>query len=150
MKKLLLSQLNESIVKGGWHGPSVLDAVKVIDASSALSKPLKDRHSIGEIVQHIVYWIDRVNGVLNGEKHPKMGDPDDWKPIEETVSEWNLIEGKIVGSYERLRESLNSVDWDMMNETVQGTSFTYSWMLFGLVHHCLYHAGQISILKESP
>lgn len=147
MKGLILSHLEESIIKGGWHGPSLIDVVKGIEVSTALSRPLENRHSIWEIVQHVVYWIDRVNDVLKGEEHPPMGDPEDWKPVEGDSSAWDSIEEDIIGAYERLRDTIQETNEGKIRDRLPDTNFTYSWMLFGLVHHNLYHAGQIAIMK---
>lgn len=147
VKELILSQLRESVTDGGWHGPSLLDVVNGVDVSQAMAKPLKDRHTIGEIVQHTVYWMDKVNEVLEGGEHPPIGDPEDWKPVDEGRSEWESVDNWIVNAHKGLIESLHGFEGDLDAE-VPGTSFSYSWMLFGLVNHNLYHAGQIAILKR--
>jgi hypothetical protein len=149
MKELVLSQLKESIFDGGWHGPSLVDVVKGIEVSTALSRPLENRHSIWEIVQHAVYWIDRVNDVLDGKKHPPLGDPEDWKSIVGNSSTWDSIEEDITRAYERLRNTLHETNEKKINDKLPDADFTYSWMLFGLVHHNLYHAGQIAIMKQN-
>jgi hypothetical protein len=148
MKELVLTQLKESIFDGGWHGPSLVDVIRGIDVVTALSRPLEDRHSIWEIVQHVIYWIDRVNDVLNGLEHPPMGDPEDWRPVMGESGTWDCIEKEIVETYERLMNSLLGKEEEMLDEKVPNTDFTYLWMLFGLIHHNLYHAGQIALLKQ--
>jgi len=148
MKELVLTQLKESIFDGGWHGPSLVDVIRGIDVVKALSRPLENRHSIWEIVQHVIYWIDRVNDVLNGLKHPPMGDPEDWKPVSGESSTWDCIDKEIVEAYEHLMNSLLQKEEEMLGEKVPNTDFTYLWMLFGLIHHNLYHYGQIALLKQ--
>lgn len=148
MKELVLTQLKESIFDGGWHGPSLVDVIRGIDAVTALSRPLEDRHSIWEIVQHVIYWIGRVDDVLNGLEHPPMGDPEDWKPVSGESATWDCIEEEIVEAYERLMNSLLLKEEEMLGESVPNADFTYLWMLFGLIHHNLYHAGQIALLKQ--
>jgi len=106
MKELVLSQLKDSILDGGWHGPSVVDVIRGIDVVTALSKPLENRHSTWEIVQHVIYWIDRVNDVLNGLEHPPMGDPEDWKTVSGESTNWDCIEKEIIETYERLMKTL--------------------------------------------
>ena len=147
MKELVLTQLKESIFDGGWHGPSLVDVIRGIDAATASSRPLEDRHSIWEIVQHVIYWIGRVDDVLNGMGHPPMGDPEDWRPVSEESGTWDRIEREIFEAYERLVSSLQGKEEEMLCEKVPGNDFTYLWMLFGLAHHNLYHAGQIALLK---
>jgi len=148
MKELVLSQLKDSILDGGWHGPSVVDVIRGIDVVTALSKPLENRHSTWEIVQHVIYWIDRVNDVLNGLEHPPMGDPEDWKTVSGESTNWDCIEKEIIETYERLMNSLLQKKEELLGEKVPNTDFTYSRMLFGLIHHNLYHAGQIALLKQ--
>lgn len=37
---------------------------------------------------------------------------------------------------------------DRLEETVPGKKFNWYVMLHGLVHHDIYHSGQISLLKQ--
>ena len=42
------------------------------------------------------------------------------------------------------------VSWtnEGLAKTVPGSNFTFKQMLHGLIHHNLYHTGQINILKK--
>ncbi len=77
-----------------------------------------------------------------------MGDPEDWKPVSGESANWDCIEKEIIETYERLMNSLLQKKEELLGEKVPNTDFTYSRMLFGLIHHNLYHAGQIALLKK--
>ena len=48
-----------------------------------------------------------------------------------------------------LADALEAWTDDDLGRTVPGSNFTFKQMLHGLMHHNLYHAGQINILKKA-
>ncbi|HKI45763.1 MAG TPA: DinB family protein [Balneolales bacterium] len=44
-----------------WHGPSLRELLDGLSVEQALAHPLKGRHSIWEIVNHITVWHNAVN-----------------------------------------------------------------------------------------
>ena len=49
----LEEQLRLAVEGEAWHGPSVLEAVAGVSAEQASSHPIRDAHSIWELVLHI-------------------------------------------------------------------------------------------------
>ncbi|UCH57356.1 MAG: DinB family protein [Candidatus Bathyarchaeota archaeon] len=145
--ELIVRLLNSTFNGRAWHGPSLMDALKGVDETHARVRPFEGRHTIWEIVDHCAFWMRVVQGVLMGEEHPKSGEElDDWPPMKE--------EGSWFGSVEELVESQRSLvevihDYSRpLDKNVSGTGVTYLELLHGIIHHNLYHAGQIGILKR--
>ena len=48
-----------------------------------------------------------------------------------------------------LAEGLEALTDEDLARTVPGSNFTFKQMIHGTIHHNLYHAGQINILKKT-
>ncbi len=56
----LADQIRRAFAGDAWHGDSVLELLKGVDAETAASHPIKGAHSIWELVLHIAAWDDAV------------------------------------------------------------------------------------------
>ncbi len=62
-----------SVYRGpAWHGPSISENLKGIEAAQAASHPIPGAHSIWEIVHHVIAWEREVVQVLGGKPHVTM------------------------------------------------------------------------------
>jgi hypothetical protein len=65
-------------MNSSWHGPSLLKLTKDLDYEEAISRPIPHRHNIWEIIEHVSFWLDMVGQVMEGRRHPEIGELDDW------------------------------------------------------------------------
>ncbi len=63
----LADQLRRAFEGNAWHGDSLLELLAGVDAKTAAAKPIKDAHSIWELVLHIAAWDDAVRRRTAGE-----------------------------------------------------------------------------------
>lgn len=86
MKKMerIADQLQRAFKGDAWHGPSVMEILKGINAAQASSKPLASAHSIWEIVLHLSAWEDFVRRRLEGERIVGPSPQEDWPPLRES------------------------------------------------------------------
>src|SRR4029079_4521472 len=68
----LADQLERGFRRGGWHGPSLAEALDGVDAATAAARPLGEAHSIGEIAGHVAFWIDAARRPMHGEETVKV------------------------------------------------------------------------------
>jgi len=69
----IADQLRRAFYGAAWHGPTVLELLEDVDVAVAAAKPLKDVHSIWELLLHIEAW-DRAGIVrLGGKKCQPAG-----------------------------------------------------------------------------
>src|SRR5215467_3436028 len=52
----IADQLRRAFYGSAWHGPSVLELLKGVNAEMAAARPMADVHSIWELVLHIEAW----------------------------------------------------------------------------------------------
>ncbi len=145
----IVDQLQKAIGGRAWHGPPLMPLLSDVDAQQAVARPLKERHTIWELVLHINAWRDKVRRVLGGEEMESLPEEEDWPPVDDTSEEaWEKTVEELKRVHEVLIEAVSGFSEDRLDETVPGASYTFYNMLHGLVQHDLYHAGQIAILKK--
>ena len=81
----ILDQLKRAFEANAWHGPSVSEVLNGITADQAHARPLRNAHSIWELVRHIAVWEDVGRRRLSGDRAPiEISSPQDWPPPEDT------------------------------------------------------------------
>ncbi len=136
----------QGITRGNpWHGPSLAEIVADISAEEAAAKPLPGVHSIRELVLHIAGWQEvfflRLQGRLASE--PPDGD------FPEGPADWHASLAALEDSNRQLLSLLSGLSDASLDAVVAGKEYTVGFMLHGLVAHCVYHSGQISLLKKA-
>jgi uncharacterized damage-inducible protein DinB len=153
----ILGQLIQQAYQGepgrngvAWHGPSLLKLLDGVTAEMAAQKPVGHFHSIWELVLHIAQWDDICCRRLTGENiSTTTGDPEDW-PTVEAVSEqaWSETLERLKGSQAALLEAVAALAPEQLLETVPGWGWSKYLMVHGTLHHDLYHAGQIALIRK--
>jgi hypothetical protein len=81
----ILDQLKRAYEAKAWHGPSVKEVLDGVTAEQAHARPLRDGHSIYELVRHIAVWEDVGRRRLQGDPaEVPISSPEDWPPPEDT------------------------------------------------------------------
>ena len=147
----ILDQLKRAYEGNAWHGPSVREALAGVTASQAHARPLANAHSIWELVHHIAVWEGAARRRLEGDRAPiDISSTEDWPPADDpSEAAWEQAKAALDRGHEALREANTRVDESRLNEPVlEGMSTVYV-TLHGVIHHDLYHAGQIAMLKKA-
>jgi len=122
-----------------------------VNAATAAAKPIKDAHSIWELLLHIAAWDDAVRRRTGGiavtvtdeENFPAVNDVSEaaWRQAVESVKQTHNELIKAVAAFPDSR----------LQEQVPGKTqnyYNFYYMFSGIVQHELYHAGQIALLKK--
>ncbi len=149
----LADQIRRAFEGNAWHGDSVLELLEGVDAVTAAARPIKNAHSIWELVLHIATWDDvvrrRIGGTAvmptDGENFPHVKDPSEpaWR---ETLGNAKKVHHDLVWAVAAFPDS-------RLGERVPGKTqdyYDFFYMFSGIVQHELYHAGQIALLKKFP
>jgi uncharacterized damage-inducible protein DinB len=139
-----------------WHGPSLMDALADVTAVMAASHPVIAGHSIWEIVLHITGWRGEVVRRLGGgaAATPQEGD---WPKVPDATEEnWQRALAALDASHRAVIDAVNALADSRLETPVvdyrdraMGTGLSYAVTLHGLIHHDVYHTGQISLLKRA-
>jgi uncharacterized damage-inducible protein DinB len=147
----ILDQLKRAYEGNAWHGPSVREALDGITAAQAHARPLQNAHSIWELVHHIVVWESVGRRRLEGDRAAvDISSPEDWPPADDlSEAAWEQAKAALDRGHEALRKAISGLDESRLDEPIlEGLSTAYV-TLHGVIHHDLYHAGQIAMLKKA-
>jgi uncharacterized damage-inducible protein DinB len=147
----LADQIRRAFEGNAWHGDSLLELLAGVNAATAAAKPIKDAHSIWELLLHIAAWDDAVRRRTGGtavtvtdeENFPAVNDVSEaaWRQAVESAKQIHNELIKAVAAFPDSR----------LQEQVPGKTqnyYNFYYMFSGIVQHELYHAGQIALLKK--
>lgn len=141
--------LNSAFHGGAWHGPSVLELIKGITAKEAAFK-VGNVHTIAELIYHITSWRIFVYKRLQGDDTYNIeDDKKNWGNLDKIDQfELETLMMEMTLSHDELIKELESKSDDFLDSTVPGSEYTYYTLIHGIIHHDLYHAGQIAIIRK--
>ena len=143
-KESIIKLLDRTFNKGAWHGPSVMEVLDDVTQEVAMHR-LKNSHSIIALVGHMTTWrtfvVDKLQGV-----HYEVDDSRNF-PV---ATNWLSALADLRSSQEQLVDAIRNSDELQWGELVPHGSYKYTFLtlLHGIIHHDLYHIGQISLIKK--
>jgi hypothetical protein len=141
----LTSLLKRTFDKGAWHGPSVKEVLKDITPELA-ERRLASTHSISELVAHMISWrlytISRLEGNNGFTVSDDMNFP--------KGKNWTQLLGELEETQVKLLEAVDKFPIYKLNELVPVSeqNYTFYTLINGIIHHDVYHAGQIMLIKK--
>jgi uncharacterized damage-inducible protein DinB len=148
----LADQIRRAFEGGAWHGDSVLELLANVDAGTAAARPIKNAHTIWELVLHINAWDDAVFRRTGGTA-VALSDKENFPPVTETSSaSWRKAVEHLKRTHEDLVKAVAAFPDARLQEQVPGKTqsyYNFYYMFSGIVQHELYHAGQIALLKKA-
>jgi uncharacterized damage-inducible protein DinB len=143
--KHLIKMLQHTYEKNAWHGPAVKEVLENVTEADA-RKRFPNSRSIIELVAHMAAWRIFVVKKLQGNIEYKVTDEMNF-PI---PAEWSKVVEELEASQARLLEALKGFDSSKLYDPVPHGSYNYNFytLLHGIIHHDLYHTGQIALIKK--
>jgi uncharacterized damage-inducible protein DinB len=146
----IADQLQRAFEGNAWHGPSVREVLKGVNAEQAARYPVPGGHSIWEIVLHIAVWESIVCRRLAGEVIVEISDEEDWRrPPDTGKVAWKGTQEELLNGHQQLQEAVAGLSDAQLQEAVSGKDYSVYFLLHGIIQHDLYHAGQIALLKKA-
>ena len=151
-----IAELSSSVLEGQpWHASSVAGVLRGITADEARVRPLKDCHTIIELVLHMTSWAEEVRARLDGKPAgtPETGN---W-PSAARVAATNWADARkgLLAAYRGLEDTLRRQTDAKLDRPVDdprtssGLGDTAYATAHGIIHHAVYHVGQIAMLKKA-
>jgi uncharacterized damage-inducible protein DinB len=148
----LADQIRRAFDGDAWHGDSVLELLDGVNAKMAAAHPIKNAHSIWELVLHITAWdgavLKRTGGTavqLTGERN--------FPPVKDASERaWREAIEHATHTHSELVQAVAAFPDSRLHEQVPGKTesyYNFFYMFSGIVQHELYHAGQIALLKKA-
>lgn len=146
--KFLRDQIETTFKGDSWHGPSLLSTLTDIDHVEAMRRPLGERHTIWELTDHTSFWMEKVWKSARDHTSLNPKKEKDWPEMGSTEEEWKQSVKRLEAAVNMSLDALAGWSSEDLEETVPGEKYNFRQMFHGMLHHNLYHAGQISILKK--
>ena len=137
--------LQRTFEKNAWHGPAVMEVLDGITPEQSQFK-FPNTHSIAELVAHMTAWRIFVLKKIEDNLEYTVATDANFPSVD-----WTTALEELANSQRDLLASLEGFDPARLHEIVPHDSYTYTtfyMLLHGLIHHDLYHAGQIAIMKK--
>jgi uncharacterized damage-inducible protein DinB len=147
----LADQIRRAFEGNAWHGDSLLELLADVNAKTAAAKPVKDAHSIWELVLHIAAWDDAVRRRAGGEA-VELSDEQNFPSVKDaSEAAWRQVVESAKQTHNQLIKAVAAFPDSRLQDQVPGKAEKYHnffYMFSGIVQHELYHAGQIALLKK--
>ncbi len=148
--KRIKVQLRGTFSGRAWHGDSLMKILDGVTAEQAMQKPIPDAHSIWELALHINAWQKAGVRILAGEVVMDLPEEENFPTIPDASEEaWQAAVSELKDGHREFRNVVSKLSEDDLEKTVAGRDFAVYFLLHGVIHHNLYHAGQIALLKKA-
>lgn len=142
----IIRQLNEIQEGSLWFDQSFKDKFDKLSEEDALTRPIPQAHSVAEHVSHMLEWRKECIRRYQGLKTELMNTPDDWKDnMELREIGWTTLKNSLYKSRTELIDLMANQDDDYLQTKFLDTDYNFHYLIEGIIHHDLYHLGQIGI-----
>jgi uncharacterized damage-inducible protein DinB len=146
----LVDQLRRAFGGDAWHGDSVLEVLKDVDAATAAAHPIGGVHSIWELVLHIAAWDNAVLRRFTGDGEIELSDEENFPAVKDTSeAAWKQAVEAMKAAHAELLRGMEKFPEARLDEQVQGRDHNFRHTFYGVLQHEIYHAGQMSLLKKA-
>ncbi|MFN3840397.1 MAG: DinB family protein [Cyclobacteriaceae bacterium] len=139
----IIDIVSHTFEKNAWHGPAVKEVLQKVKPEHAGLR-IGSSHSIEELVRHMTAWRTYVIKKLQGDQQFELSDEDNFT----TRRNWSEALRLLEESQQNLIAALQQTPEERLGQKVPGRPFTYFTMLHGIIHHDLYHTGQIMLILK--
>jgi uncharacterized damage-inducible protein DinB len=147
----IADQLRRAFYGGAWHGDSLFEVLKGISAAQAAARPVKNAHSIWELVLHIAAWDGAVRKRMTGVA-VKLSAARNFPDVTDaSEAAWGKALAHVRQVHDELIAAAEKFPDASLRKPVpgkKGAHYNFYYMLHGVVQHELYHTGQIALLKK--
>ncbi|MEN0046991.1 MAG: DinB family protein [Bacteroidota bacterium] len=143
-----IRQLQKTYNGAAWHGPNIVETLADVSMEQAVQR-VKTSNNIAELVHHIYAWRVFIIKRFSDEQDFEVSDDFNFIRLE-TIDEatWNSLTQQLADSQEQLITIMQNFDPKKLSDQVINRNYTYLDLLHGIIHHDLYHLGQIVLLKK--
>jgi len=135
-----------------WIGSSFDSKLNHIDENLVFLRPMESLHSVAEIISHLTLWRRETILKIQTGRGSKTDDcEENWLTNDQLKKKgWNHIKSAYDDTLSELIMLLKSKDDTFLNELYFDTDFKgdyeYSFVINGMLHHDIYHLGQLGII----
>jgi len=143
----LTRQLSEFNDGEPWIDETFSKKLTGLTEEQAFTRPYPSVHSVAEIVSHLLEWRISVLSILKGGARTiTMDSPANWKSNDTLRKEgWTVLKERFYRSQQDIISFLDQQQDDYLLQ-VDKEDHSYLYYVEGLIHHDMYHLGQIGLV----
>ena len=142
----IVRQLHEIQEGSLWFDQCFKDKIDGLSDAEALTSPIPQMHSVAEHVSHMLEWRKECLIRFKGLRTELMNSPDDWKDNTELSKiGWIELKNAFYNSQSELIRLIESQDDTYLEIKFLDTDYNFHYLIEGIIHHDLYHLGQIGV-----
>lgn len=139
----IIDIVSHTFEKKAWHGPAVKEVLAKLKPEHADLR-LGNSHTIEELIRHMAAWRNYVIKKLQGDDQFELSDNANFPRCKNLPEAIQLLEESQV----QLISVLMQTPDETLSQKVPGRPFKFFTMLHGIIHHDLYHTGQIIMILK--
>jgi uncharacterized damage-inducible protein DinB len=139
----IIDIVSHTFEKNAWHGPAVKEILASLKPEHANLR-VGTSHSVEELIRHMAAWRGFAVKKLEGDQEFDLTDEQNFPAARNLNEAIELLEQ----SQQTLIKVLERTSDDVLDQGVPGRPYKYFTMLHGIIHHDLYHAGQIILILK--
>jgi uncharacterized damage-inducible protein DinB len=144
--KNIVRQLHEIQEGSLWFDQCFKDKIDGLSDSEALTSPIPQVHSVAEHVSHMLEWRKECMIRFKGLRTELMNSPDDWKDNTGLRKiGWTDLKNAFYNSQSELIRLMEPQDDTYLETKFLDTDYNFHYLIEGIIHHDLYHLGQIGV-----
>jgi uncharacterized damage-inducible protein DinB len=128
----------------------VMKLLHDVDDSIVYKNPNENSHSLIELLYHMNTWAAFTLNRM--EKSTKENSADfeklDWRKIDPSEHTWEKGIAQFKVTHDLIIELLETKDDEFLSEKVDERKYDFGSLLQGIIHHDIYHIGQIAYVKK--
>lgn len=143
----MIEQLKNILDGDLWIDENYKKKIDGLSSERAFAKPLQELFSVAELISHILAWRTQQMKKLSGASAEVIAQfPDYWKSNDELKKvTWKKLKNEFYQSQYELIKLLKKKDDAFLELEYSNSGYTFQHMIEGLIHHDIYHLGQIGI-----
>lgn len=147
----IISQFDQAFDKDPWYGDPIYSILESVDPNLVFEAPKPGVHSIAELIAHIITYREFTIKRLEGDNDYFTGQEESflWQRICPDQREaWKHLIEKLETDHRTLVSKLQQSNDKILNKTVGGKSYSFRYLLNGIIQHDTYHLGQIVLIQK--
>ena len=148
----LIAQLREIQGERIWIGENFTKKLANVDEGEVFIRPLPDLHSVAEIISHLTTWRkETILKIKTGEGSLTDDCEENWHSNDVLIRiGWKKILDDYKNTLAELIALIEKKEDSFLREKYYDTDFKghydYRFVLNGMLHHDIYHLGQLGII----
>ena len=145
----LVAQFEDVFYGNPWYGDGVIEKLEKIESKTVAIAPMGKLHSVIQLVQHMTAWKIYLVEIMRGnDSYQIVADSEVEWPSRSSSESWAAVVNELKEAHVLLIDDLKLKDDAWLLLMNPGTEHTYGTLVQGVIHHDIYHIGQIGIISK--